>query len=174
MSTDRDTTDRKVWLVAWAAWRSESRARDGLQQRGYDVLVPTHHVTVRHAGRKMLVERPIFPRYLFVGVERGRSFYPILSTVSVTGLVMNHGKPVEMPTWIIRNLRAAQDDGAFDKPVEAAAFVEGQNVRFVGGAMENFIGRIMRAPPGKRVTVLIDMFGHKRELSVPLDQLVAA
>lgn len=169
-----DPAECKTWHVAWAAWRAENRAKDGLIQRGYDVLVPTMHVTVRHAGRKMLVERPIFPRYLFVGVEDEQSIYPIMSTIAVNGLVMNHDKPVKMPVWIMRNLLAAQVAGAFDKTPKVVTYKEGQEVRFVGGPMENFVGHILKAPEGKRVEVLISMFGKATKLKVPLDIVRAA
>lgn len=163
------------WYIAWTTWRAEYRARANLEQRGYEVLVPTRKVEVRHAGRRMLVQRPIFPRYLFVGVPDDGSWYPILSTVAVVGLITNHGQPVALPKWIMTTLRAADEAGAFNDKVQVAPDLkEGDEVRFVGGPYAQFVGKVMSVPNAQRVGVILDMFGKKHKLSVPLADLAAA
>lgn len=72
------------------------------------------------------------------------------------------------------NLVGAQKAGAFDEKVQVAPFVEGQPVRFEGGPFANFVGKILTATPGRRVQVLVEMFGHKKEVSAPVEILRAA
>ena len=166
--------NRFVWYVARTHWRAENRARSSLEGRDYRAFYPTCHVQVRHAGKVHLVERAMFPSYVFAGLRPGQAWYPIMSTPGVAGLLLNREKPVQIPQWIMRNLVHAQETGAFNAKVATIEGKEGDKVRFVGGNFAGFVGVIQRASPGRRVQVLVEMFGKQHDFSVPLAELEAA
>lgn len=162
----------KRFVVAWCKPHNEVGAQDALVRDGYAPFVPSRAVTVRRADRKMIVRRPLFPRYIFVGLDASQSWYPILSTLGVQGLITNDQKPVIIPKWIMRQLVEADAAQAFDGPRQV--FDDRQRVKIVSGHLEGFVGEIMRAPEGRRITVLIELFGKKQKLVLPVDRVRAA
>jgi transcriptional antiterminator RfaH len=162
----------KRWAVAWCNLNHEARAQDGLVRAHYTPFSPSRVVVVRRADRKMLVRKPLFPRYILVGLDEGQSWYPILSTPGVTGLITNNDKPVYVPKWVMEKLFEADAAQAFDGPKQY--FREGQKVKIVGGHLEGFVAEIMRASESRRITVLLEMFGKKQKLTLPVEQVRAA
>ena len=78
----------KRWYVVYTHANSESKARDHLLRQGFVAILPTYKRWRRHARRQEVVERPLFPRYLFVALDMlEQRWRPILSTVGVCDVV---------------------------------------------------------------------------------------
>ena len=71
---------------------------------------------MRHARRLQTVLRPLFPRYLFAGIDRSSMpWRPILSTVGVTDVVRAGDEPHPVAAEIVTTLREQEMAGAFDR-----------------------------------------------------------
>lgn len=162
-----------TYFAASVQGSGEHRACEWLRQAEYTTFVPSRAVEIRHARKRHLVRRPVFPGYVFVGRTANQSTLDILRVPGVRGLISSGEKPTAMPPWIMKSLAAADELGAFDGP-PPVVFENGQKVRILGDLWKGLIGEVMRAPDSRRIWVLLDAFGKKQKLEVDVDLLAAA
>ncbi len=165
----------RIWIAAYTGPNCEIAVRDAVTALGYPALVPTAMTEMRHARQVMMVDRPVFPRYAFVGVPVGKSWYPIRGVTGVSGILSSGGEPRAVPERSVRLLKAAVDADAFTKAAEPM-FSEGDPVRVQlgGGEIEAFVGRVNAALPSHRIEVVYSLLGKQLRSKVSLDQVRAA
>lgn len=167
----------KRWFVVYTNIRCENRAVMGLEAKGFDCFLPQITKEITHARRKVIVNRPLFPRYIFVAFdpERDEWFHPIQSTNGVERLIRNNDIPVRMPEAEIAKLRAAQDAGQFDlrdlRP-DGVSFEPGELVRVSGGPFADLNAEVLAMLPDKqRVEVLLNLFGRATKAALEWAQV---
>jgi transcription antitermination factor NusG len=168
-------TPIRIWIAAYTGPNAEIGVRDAVTSRGYPVLVPTAMTEMRHARQTMLVDRPVFPRYAFIGIPEDKSWYPLKTITGVSGILCIQGKPRPVPDKLIRLLRAAMDEDAFNAAAEPA-YRPGQRVEVMVGqtSVSAFVERINNTLPAQRIDVMFRMFGKEHRRTVPVDQVRAA
>ena len=62
----------KRWYVVHTQPNGEGRANLNLRRQGFATYLPRYARRRRHARRQETVQRPLFPRYLFVGLDLAR------------------------------------------------------------------------------------------------------
>ncbi len=79
----------KKWYLVYTKPRQEKLASQHLQNQAYEVYLPLIKVERIRQGVRSLVEEVLFPRYLFVQLDKvgTQSWAPIRSTVGVSQLV---------------------------------------------------------------------------------------
>lgn len=163
-----------TYYAASVAAQGERRACEWLERAGFSPFAPSRIVERRHAGRKSLVRRPVFPGYAFVGKTKTQSWHGILREPGVVSLVSSGPTPIVLPPWQMKLLAAADELDAYEAPKAHDAFSEGQRVRLVGAMWDGLIGQVMRAPDSRRIAILLDARGQKLKLDVDVDLLRAA
>lgn len=163
-----------TYYAASVAPQGERRACEWLERAGFSPFAPSRIVERRHAGRKSLVRRPVFPGYAFVGKTKAQSWHGILREPGVVSLVSSGPTPIVLPPWQMRLLAAADEFDGYEAPKPEGAFSEGQKVRLVGAMWEGLIGQVMRAPESRRIAILLEARGQKLKLDVDVDLLRAA
>ncbi|MGH7059167.1 MAG: transcriptional activator RfaH, partial [Stellaceae bacterium] len=104
------------WYAVHTQPHAETRARDNLLRQGYAAYLPRCRVYVSHARRRRVALRPLFPRYLFAGVDRAAMRWrPILSTFGVADIVRTGEEPAPVPDEILAALREREAAGLFDQ-----------------------------------------------------------
>ncbi|MGH6847810.1 MAG: transcription termination/antitermination NusG family protein [Methylocella sp.] len=73
-----------AWYVAYTVAQAEARAAEGITRHGFEVYLPMAKRHVRHRGKRLSQERPLFPRYLFVGFKAAP---PWLEVRGIEGVV---------------------------------------------------------------------------------------
>jgi transcriptional antiterminator RfaH len=166
-------------MICWYAVRSrpqaEARALENLLRQGYRAYLPRARVELRHARRRQIVLRPLFPRYLFVGLDRASmAWRPILSTFGVSDLVRAGGEPALVPAEIVAALEGREAAGAFDRVERSGSLRLGDLVRVTSGVFEEMIGRLVELRERDRVLVLLDFLGRAVRAELPQDAVAAA
>lgn len=169
------------WVVAYTDPRCEEKVEAAMRRRSLDAYVPAMTVTRRRAD----VRRPVFPRYVFVGLKAGQSSALMAGTPGLFGLV-RCGETIErVPAQVIEGLRADEATGVFDFTAararaasEAAALAAerqrvaeiqpGRRVRMVGGTWAQFSGTVLAHMAGGRVLVEITLFARPMPVPIPL------
>jgi transcriptional antiterminator RfaH len=145
------------WFLAHTLPKSERRAELHLGAQGFRTYLPQIRKTIRHARQLRTVRAPLFPRYLFVilDLERDR-WLSVRSTVGVSRLFTQDGRPVPVPIGIVESLieRSDADVTRLD-----ADLVNGQRVRILSGPFADFVGTLQRLDEAGRVRVLLEMMG---------------
>ncbi|HJT06159.1 MAG TPA: transcriptional activator RfaH [Stellaceae bacterium] len=156
-----------TWYAAYTQPHGETKALDHLARQGYSVYLPRYRRWVRHARQRRLVSRPLFPRYVFVGLDReAQRWRPIRSTVGVLGVVSSGDEPVAVPPEIIDALRRREQEGGFDVLSPAQSLRAGDTVRVIDGPFQDLVGRLLGVADHERVFVLLDVLGRSVRASV--------
>src|SRR5262249_11509684 len=95
--------------------------------------------------------------YLFVVLDLKRDpWLSVRSTVGVSRLFTQDGRPVPVPVGIVEALIAQSDGNLTRLDVN---LVKGQQVRILSGPFANFIGTLERLDDAGRVQVLLELMG---------------
>jgi transcriptional antiterminator RfaH len=136
-------------------------------RQNYRVYLPTYLKRRSHARSVETVRRPLFPRYLFVGLEATARWRPILSTVGVSDLVRVGDRPLPVSFGILEALRSGEAAGSFDENHAASKLAPGQLVRVLAGPFANLVGRFSAIAETDRVYVLLDILGGETRAKIP-------
>jgi transcriptional antiterminator NusG len=139
-----------------------------MQNKIFEVVVPTEEEIELKDGQRRTVERRIFPGYILVDMIMDEdSWYVVRNTPGVTGFVGSIRKPTPLRQRdvdrILKRMRA-------ETPRVKVTFLPGQKVRIADGPFEDFVGAVDEIYPDKgKVRILVSFFG--RETPVELDFL---
>ncbi len=157
-----------AWFAVYTRARAEALAQEHLRRQGYEVYLPSHMKRRRHARRTDFVRAPLFPRYLFVAIDRlHQRWRPIISTAGVCDLVRRGDLPAQLPTGLVEELRARQRGGGFDHGAQVRKIKPGDPVRIGAGPFVDLVGRFHGMASDERVFVLLNLLGRtvKAQLS---------
>ncbi len=145
-----------------------------MQDRIFDVLVPTEEEVVFKDGKRRSERRKLFPGYILVQMTMDdESWHAVRNTPGVTGFVSSEdesdkrAKPVPLEEKQINDILNQVESA----PTRIKIGLEkGETVRITEGPFVDFIGAVNDFDEGKgKVRVLVSFFG--RETPVELDFL---
>lgn len=153
------------WYVVHTKPRQETRAQENLVNQGFTCFLPTLDVERLRAGRRVVVSEALFPRYLFVQLETGRSNWSaIRSTRGVARLVEFGGVSARVPAELIDALTSAPAQ-------HRELFNVGDPLKVVDGPFLGVRAELLRfydAPDGEaRVLVLMEILARSQQVSLP-------
>ena len=152
---------RTSWIVVYTKPHDENRALANLLRQGFDAYLPRYKAVRRHARKVENVQKPLFPRYMFVSIDpdAGR-WRPILSTYGVSGIVMDGDRPAIAPDGVVDAIRARAASGDFDRTGPLCNLQPGDDVRVLDGPFADLVGRLQAVDDKDRVCVLLQMMGR--------------
>lgn len=156
------------WYVVHTQPNNEARAEANLRRQGFATYLPRYLRERRHARRKDVVSRPLFPRYLFVGLDLDRDRWrSVQSTFGVSNLVMVGEKPICLSVDVIDEIRRREDGNGYVALGLPAGLKPGSMVRLVDGLFSDCQGMLERIADSQRVAVLLSLLGRKVRVFVP-------
>jgi len=164
------------WYVLHTHPRAELQACWHLRNQGFaDVYLPSYCKLRRHARKIEKVVAPLFPRYLFVGMEIVTTQWrSIRSTIGIVDIIRNGDTPSPVPHGIVESIRAREDEMGLVAVSEESDFASGASVCVHGGPFNGCVGIFECVTDEERVVVLLDLLGRKVRVQVPLRAVVAA
>ncbi len=132
----------------------------GMQDKIFDVVVPTEEEIEVREGKRRTIERRVFPGYILVQMMMDEdSWYVVRNTPGVTGFVGMGNEPTplrpEEVSQIMRRMEA-------EAPKIKVTFKPGQKVRIIDGPFNEFIGTVGDIDMEKaKVRVLVSFFGRE-------------
>ena len=86
------------WFVVRTHPNGEFKALSHILRQGFDAYLPRYLKRRRHARKTDTVQSPLFPGYLFVGMDPETARWRALnSTVGVSELICHSGQPAPVP-----------------------------------------------------------------------------
>ena len=163
------------WYAVYTQPHAETKAAEHLLRQGYSAYLPRYRTWVSHARRRQAVLRPLFPRYLFAGVNRAAMpWRPILSTIGITDVVRAGDEPTAVPPEVVAAIREREALGAFDRLDSRQSLSLGNQVRVTAGAFEDMVGRLVELRNHDRVVVLLELLGRAVRAQLPAEAVEAA
>lgn len=150
------------WYVVHTQPSGEVRADLNLRRQGFDTYLPRYARRRSHARRREVVKRPLFPRYLFVGLDLSRDRWrSIHSTFGVNRLVLAGEEPLPVPDGIVDEIRAREDGDGLVVLGLPAGLGPGSRVRLVDGIFADAKGVLERIADERRVAILLELLGRE-------------
>jgi len=144
-------------------------AKEGLQDIVFDVVVSTQEVMEIRKGKKVEVEKQLYPGYIFIKmVMSEENWHLIRQTNGVTGFVGTTMNPIPVQDTEMGEVLSQIGAGGSEPQVEFAA---GDTVRIISGAMEEMTGTVTDVDIDKaKLHVSVDMFGRSTPVELDFDQ----
>lgn len=142
----------------------------GMEDKIFQVLVPTQDVVQIKGGKKVVSKKKFFPGYALVEMElTDDSWYLVKNTTGVTGFIGSGVRPTPLPDVEVANiLNQMKETKAKPKPV--LLFEKGEVVQVIEGPFADFNGTVEEVNPEKgTLKVMVNIFG--RATPVNLDFL---
>ncbi|MCZ7535858.1 MAG: transcription termination/antitermination protein NusG [Acidimicrobiia bacterium] len=151
-----------------------SRVRSmNVEENIFEVVIPMEDVIEFKGGRKVVVQKKVFPGYLLVRMDLDdSSWYVVRNTPGVTGFVGSGARPTPLSRREVEDILGAGDvdEGpAVEKKARPRLEYEvGEQVRVVTGPFADFNGLISEIDVDRsKLKVLVNIFG--RETPVELE-----
>jgi transcription termination/antitermination protein NusG len=172
-----DSADNRHWYVVHCYSGQENKVRHaieqrietmGMQDKIFDVVVPTEEEIEVREGKRRTIERRVFPGYILVQMVMDEdSWYVVRNTPGVTGFVGMGNEPTPLRPEEVASIMQRMEAEA---PKIKVTFRPGQKVRIIDGPFNDFMGTVGDIDMEKaKVRVLVSFFG--RETPVELDFL---
>jgi transcriptional antiterminator NusG len=141
----------------------------GMENKIFDVLVPTEKKIKIKGGKRVEEEEKIYPGYILVDmIVTDDSWYVVRNTPRVTGFVGSGVNPVPMMPAEVETLFKRINMGGDAK--HAIDLVVEDHVMIVDGPFKDLDGKVSEVDTTRgKIRVLVSMFG--RETPVELDFL---
>jgi transcriptional antiterminator RfaH len=163
------------WYVVHTRANAELRALENLRRQGFESFLPRYKRRRVHARKIEIVERPLFPRYLFVALDLAAApWRSVLGTFGVADLIRRGDMPTPMPHGTVEALREDEAAHRHDQIHPAAGLRAGDPVRVLVGPFADLIGKFHALAESERVVVLLDLLGREVRARLPLRAIVAA
>jgi transcriptional antiterminator NusG len=142
-----------------------------MEEQIYEVVIPMEDVVEVKGGKKVTVQRKVFPGYLLVRMELSDdSWYVVRNTPGVTGFVGSGTKPIPLSEKEVDKILKRK--GEAEKPRPKAEWQMNDPVRVTTGPFANFQGVISEVDDERqKVKVLVNIFGRETPVELSYDQI---
>lgn len=156
------------WFVVHTQPRKENIAKQHLFEQGFEVYFPRFKKVRRHARKVDEVLAPLFPRYLFIGLDLSIApWRSVNGTRGVCYILTNNNRPSMVPNDVIVNLKMQENEDGLVPITSLIFFTKGDKVRIRTGAFKDHIAIFENLDPKKRVQLLLDFLGRETKISLP-------
>ena len=146
-----------------------------MEDRIYEVQIPTEDVVEFKNGRKVVVQKKMFPGYLLVRCELDDdSWYVVRNTPGVTGFVGLGAKPTPLSRKDVETFLQIRPDGDehIRKSKPRIGFEIGETVRVTAGPFADFTGQIDEINEDQlKLKVLVNIFGRETPVELEFAQV---
>jgi len=147
-----------------------------LEDKVYEVVIPTDEVVEIRNGKKVNVEKKTFPGYVLVRMDLDdETWYQIRNTPSVIGFVGSGKMPQSLSRREIERILGSNEEVEVKKesPKFKPDFETGETVRVTTGPFADFNGIIEEINLDQsKVTVLVNIFGRETPVELGFTDIV--
>jgi len=149
-----------------------------LQERVFNVLIPSENVTEIKKKKKVIRNKKFFPGYIMVEMdidvdreEDKELMYVLRHTPKVTGFVGTKTRPVPLSDNEVKEIMDLMEDRK-KKPRMASYFEVGEHVKITDGPFMNFNGVVEEVTPEKgKLKVEVTIFGRPTPVELEFGQI---
>ena len=149
-----------------------------MEERIYEVVIPMEDVIEFKNGKKVVVQKKVFPGYLLVRCDLDDdSWYVIRNTPGVTGFVGQGAKPSplrrarrrDLPRW---SRPTSEAEAAKRSAKPQLEYEVGETVRVKEGPFADFSGQIIEINEDQlKLKVLVNIFGRETPVELEFSQV---
>ena len=172
------------WFVVHTQSGYEKKVKQNLEARTqsmnmeghiHEVVIPMEDVVEFKGGKKVVVQKKVFPGYLLVRCNLDDdAWYVIRNTPGVTGFVGQGSKPSPLSRRDVETFLAVKPEGeeAPKRTKPLLQYEEGETVRVKEGPFADFSGEVIEINEDQlKVKVLVNIFGRETPVELEFAQV---
>lgn len=150
----------------------EKAAKQGMEERVEDILVPTEEVIEVRRGQRVNAERKFFPGYVLAKLDLDDEvWHMIKDTPKVTGFLGAGNKPSPISNREAEQLLQQIQEGV-ERPRPSITFDIGEEVKVADGPFASFNGTVEDVDEEKgRLKVSVSIFGRATPVELEYTQV---
>ena len=143
----------------------------GMQDKIFNVMVPTEKKIKIKNGKRKLVEEKIYPGYVLVEMDvDDESWYAVRNTPNVTGFIGTGTIPTPLSDKEVQTILKKMSTG--EETTFSIDLQVGMPVRIGDGPFKGFEGKVNEVDGARgKVKVLVSMFGRETPLELDFTQV---
>ena len=150
-------------------------ASRGIEDRVFEVVIPMEDVVEFKGGKKVTVQKKVFPGYLLVRCDLDDDTWgAIRNTPGVTGFVGPGTKPTPLSRKEVENILQVKEEGV-EAPKRSRPRLEyevDETVRVKEGPFADFSGQISEINEDQlKLKVLVNIFGRETPVELEFSQV---
>ena len=150
-------------------------ASRGIEDRVFEVVIPMEDVVEFKGGKKVTVQKKVFPGYLLVRCDLDDDTWgAIRNTPGVTGFVGPGTKPTPLSRKEVENILQVKEEGV-EAPKRSRPRLEyevDETVRVKEGPFADFSGQIAEINEDQlKLKVLVNIFGRETPVELEFSQV---
>jgi transcription termination/antitermination protein NusG len=155
-----------LWYVIYTKSRHEAKVEKALQLVGLDVFLPRVTTLRRRSDRKLLINVPLFPGYLFICTNLDSYSHHEIYKVPGVVQLLSKGNPIPVAGETVDSIKAIVES---DLPFYPWPYLQtGSLVRVLDGPLAGTVGIILGRKDKKRhLIVSVELF--QRSVAVELN-----
>src|SRR4051812_14627683 len=146
-----------------------------MEERIFEVVIPMEDVIEFKNGKKVVVQKKVFPGYLLVRCDLDDdSWYVVRNTPGVTGFVGLGARPTPLSRKEVESILQVKIDGTetAKKTRPRLEYEEGETVRVKEGPFADFTGTISEINEDQlKLKVLVNIFGRETPVELEFSQV---
>ncbi|MGH9092476.1 MAG: transcription termination/antitermination protein NusG [Acidimicrobiales bacterium] len=151
-------------------------ASRGMEDRVFEVVIPMEDVVEFKGGKKVTVQKKVFPGYLLVRCDLDDdSWGAIRNTPGVTGFVGPGTKPTPLSRREVEGILQVKQDGVEAPPKRTRPRLEyevDETVRVKEGPFADFSGQVAEINEDQlKLKVLVNIFGRETPVELEFSQV---
>lgn len=155
------------WYLVQCKVGETLRALENLENQHYQCFMPLMRVEKIRNRKRIIVEEPLFPGYLFIHLDQLLDdWQPIRSTRGVTRLVAFGGMPLAVDQAFINELQSR-----CSKQKAMQALRKGEKVRITEGPFRELEAVFESFDGDERVVLLLSLLHRQQRLVVPVSSI---
>lgn len=160
------------WYVLHTRSRFEKVVHEGLAKKSHEVFLPQIHVRSRRRDRRVILDVPLFPGYVFIRSNLHPDHHlDILKTVGAVRLIGNKEVPVPVADETIDSLKIIVTR---DTQIDTGSRLrKGDRVMVVKGPFTGVVGTFAHYRGAGRVVVHIEALGQYASVEVDEEDIEA-
>ncbi len=151
----------KKWYALLTRSRFENVVRENLTKKSIEVFLPKIKTRSRRKDRRVMIDVPLFPGYLFVKTSlEPENHLQIVKTTGAVRLLGYNGNPVSVTEDNIESLKIITDSELNIIKGSSAGIPKGTNVMIISGPMAGVKGEFVKYKNKNRVIIRIETMGQ--------------
>jgi len=148
----------------------------GMEDRIYEVVIPMEDVTEFKNGKKVVVQKKVFPGYLLCRCELDDDSWAVIrNTPGVTGFVGPGTKPTPLSRREVEGILQVKVEGGEAPSKRSRPRLEhevGETVRVKEGPFADFSGQVAEINEDQlKLKVLVNIFGRETPVELEFSQV---
>lgn len=164
------TRFRQGWYIIYTRPNQEKKVAQRLENQGIEYYLPTIKGLIQWKDRKKLIERPLFPSYIFIYLRDLQTYYVGMETEG-TLYYLKFGKDIaQVSDDIIRNIQLSINSGSEIEICEGS-FLPGETICVCNGPLSGVSGEVVQYKGRDNILIHIHLLNRSLLVTVPSNSL---